>query len=222
MKHHDPKYSNLEPLPNHRFLSIGEATRVGDMAWQSGIGPWIELNEAQLSLTKVVGANNAPICRRIVKENLVLKLSTFYPDNFRLDDGMVAFRIVEQFGFKQCISYKATNGIIIRSANTPALSDSEFWIRGNKKEDDDITIVTTREKYQKLCEAVEEILERKNAPKIIKRVTFLYTDKRIVVDVTDESETLIFGYNADLPRKNGVKTYEKRDIVGDMENVVKA
>lgn len=83
--------------------------------------------------------------------------------NTLMDNGLVAFRIHTQEGCDN-IQFKASNGILVSSEGSPAWDDQhkKFNIRGCRKELDSRIIITTRDNFNLIQNAIDEMLKKYN------------------------------------------------------------
>lgn len=161
-----------------------------------------------------------PINKEPTMEKLVLELVYCDPRDFGIapNDQLVYFCIAEQKGPWDW--QRASNGIEFRVLAYPEFLLDTFFIRGSKSQYDNNIIAFTREQYERVNSAINEIMKRENGPKFIETITFLNKadQRRFKINVTYRNKGKIKGIDCD----NGLEWELREDEIEDVNKVTNA
>ena len=133
----------------------------------------------------------------------------------------IVFRITKQQNRKFC-SFKASNGIIIKSVGSPAFNHitDTLYTRGVFKDKDALGVIVDEKNFIRIQQAIKEF----NSPrliKFIKTVVFKYTgfgcnNEYFKIGVIRETNLYIKGQNLDTGQK---MIFLKRYIIGPISEL---
>lgn len=160
-------------------------------------------------------------------KQMKLKLQVLNSDEIQVPSGMVAFRIVEQDGFEYRKIYTA-NEYDFQSVFLPDFDDgayprTRFYVCGGHKDQNNRIMVIPRVKYERLVTAIDSLLKKENAPKILYTATFFYknekngSQKRRMIEVLTENDTHLAGNDKDDDGK--YKNFLKANVIGAVDKV---